>query len=98
VPDAHGKWTAAKTNLGFPAGKMKTVVLDLTGIFRPGAPRKAALADQSGDLLGSTGVGRPARRSQSCAAPGLSSAELRYRGFSEVKAAESVVARIAGLQ
>ena len=87
VPDAHGKWTAAKTSLGFPAGKMKTVVLDLTGIFRPGAPRKLRLRtnlEVYWDQL-AWAAGAPDRnRVQHL---GLSSAELRYRGFSEVKAA-----------
>ncbi len=43
TPDALGNWSTAKTGLGFPAGKMKTVTLDLNGIFRPGAPRKLRL-------------------------------------------------------
>ena len=43
VLDAHGNWITARNNLGFPAGKVKTVVLDLTGIFHPGAPRKLRL-------------------------------------------------------
>ena len=40
TPDAQGNWTTAKSGLGFPAGKLKTVVLDLNNIFRPGAPRR----------------------------------------------------------
>jgi tetratricopeptide (TPR) repeat protein len=89
VPDANGKWTAAKRNLGFPAGKMKTVVLDLTGLFRPGAPRKLRLRtnleiywDQLTWAFGVPDGSRVARLA-------LSSAELRYRGFSEVKAANA---------
>jgi tetratricopeptide (TPR) repeat protein len=91
TPDAQGHWTAAKRNLGFPAGKMKTVVLDLTGVFRPGAPRKLRLRtnleiywDQLAWAAAAPDRNRIERLSLSSA---LSSAELRYRGFSEVHAA-----------
>jgi hypothetical protein len=87
VPDAHGQWTAAKTNLGFPAGKMKTVVLDLSGIFRPGAPRKLRLRtnlEVYWDQLAWAAAAPDRNRVERL---GLSSADLRYRGFSEVKAA-----------
>ncbi|MBO0861463.1 MAG: VCBS repeat-containing protein, partial [Chloracidobacterium sp.] len=43
TPDAKGDWSAAKSGLGFPAGKLKTVVLDLNNIFKPGAARKLRL-------------------------------------------------------
>jgi tetratricopeptide (TPR) repeat protein len=36
IPDGEGEWKTVKDNLGFPAGKMKTVLLDLTGIFPKG--------------------------------------------------------------
>jgi Tfp pilus assembly protein PilF len=87
VPDARGKWAAVKRNLGFPAGKMKTAVLDLTGIFQPGAPRKLRLRtnlEVYWDQL-AWAAGAPDRNRIEHV--GLSSAELRYRGFSEVKAA-----------
>jgi tetratricopeptide (TPR) repeat protein len=87
VPDANGKWTAVKRNLGFPAGKMKTVVLDLTGLFQPGAPRKLRLRTNLEiywDQL-AWAVAAPDRNRVAHLA--LSGAELRYRGFSQVKAA-----------
>ena len=43
VPDGHGGWVTAQDNLGFPAGRKKTVVFNLTNIFRPGTPRKVRL-------------------------------------------------------
>src|SRR6185369_1746923 len=43
VPDAAGKWVVARASEGFPAGKNKTMVFDLNGIFRPGAPRRLRL-------------------------------------------------------
>jgi tetratricopeptide (TPR) repeat protein len=43
VPDGHGAWVTAQANLGFPAGRKKTVVFNLTDIFRPGTPRRVRL-------------------------------------------------------
>jgi tetratricopeptide (TPR) repeat protein len=43
VPDGRGGWQAAQSNLGFPAGRKKTVLFNLTDIFKPGTPRKVRL-------------------------------------------------------
>jgi Tfp pilus assembly protein PilF len=43
VPDGHGGWVTAQDNLGFPAGRKKTIVLNLTNVFRPGTPRRVRL-------------------------------------------------------
>jgi len=43
VPDGHGGWAVAQSNLGFPAGRKKTVLFNLTNIFRPGTPRHVRL-------------------------------------------------------
>ncbi|MGA2095481.1 MAG: FG-GAP-like repeat-containing protein [Candidatus Acidiferrum sp.] len=43
VPDGHGGWVTAQSNLGFPAGRKKTVLFNLTNIFRPETPRKVRL-------------------------------------------------------
>jgi tetratricopeptide (TPR) repeat protein len=43
VPDGHGGWVTAQSNLGFPAGRKKTVVFNLTNVFRPGTPRRVRL-------------------------------------------------------
>jgi tetratricopeptide (TPR) repeat protein len=43
VPDGHGGWITAQDNLGFPAGRKKTVLFNLTNIFRPGTPRRVRL-------------------------------------------------------
>src|SRR5262249_28344007 len=87
VPDALGNWRPIRKGLGFPAGKMKTVVLDLSGIFRAGAARRLRLRTNLEiywDKL-EWASGAPERnRIQHL---GLQSAELRYRGFSVVKAA-----------
>lgn len=44
VQDAHGDWHVVKPNLGFPAGRNKTCLIDLTGVFRPGAPKRIRLS------------------------------------------------------
>ncbi len=43
VPDGHGGWTVARRNLGFPAGRNKICLIDLTGVFRPGTPHRVRL-------------------------------------------------------
>lgn len=43
VPDGHGGWVTAQANLGFPAGRKKTVLFNLTNIFRPGTDRRVRL-------------------------------------------------------
>ncbi len=43
VPDGRGGWRVARPNLGFPAGRNKICLIDLTGVFRPGTPHKLRL-------------------------------------------------------
>jgi hypothetical protein len=43
VPDGHGGWKVARPNLGFPAGRNKICLIDLTGVFVPGTPRRVRL-------------------------------------------------------
>jgi tetratricopeptide (TPR) repeat protein len=43
VPDGHGGWVTAQDNLGFPAGRKKTILFNLTNIFRPNTPRRVRL-------------------------------------------------------
>ena len=43
VPNGRGGWITARPNLGFPAGRRKICLIDLTGVFRPGTPRKLRL-------------------------------------------------------
>lgn len=85
--DARGVWSTARKGLGFPAGKMKTVVLNLTGLFHPGQSRRLRLRTNLeiywDQLAWATGV-PDQNRIQHLQ---LSAAELRYRGFSAVRAA-----------
>jgi len=43
VPDGHGGWAVARPNLGFPAGRKKICLIDITNVFRPGTPHKLRL-------------------------------------------------------
>ncbi|MEO6809928.1 MAG: CRTAC1 family protein, partial [Isosphaeraceae bacterium] len=43
VPTRNGEWVVAKTDLGFPAGKNKTILINLDGVFKPDAPRRLRL-------------------------------------------------------
>jgi tetratricopeptide (TPR) repeat protein len=43
VPDGHGGWVTAQDNLGFPAGRKKTILFNLTNVFRPETPHRVRL-------------------------------------------------------
>jgi tetratricopeptide (TPR) repeat protein len=43
VPDGKGGWVVAAPNLGFPAGRKKICLFDLTNVFRPNTPRRLRL-------------------------------------------------------
>jgi hypothetical protein len=89
TPDAKGNWATAKSGLGFPAGKLKTVVLDLNNIFKPGAPRKLRLRTSMeiywDRLEWAEALPDTTFKTQRI---NLSSAELRYRGFSKFSQAD----------
>jgi hypothetical protein len=83
VADASGRFREVRSGLGFPAGKDKTVLLDLTGLFPAAGPRRVRLATNLEifwDRLG-WAIGRPDVRLEPRRLP-LHSAVLRYRGYS----------------
>jgi hypothetical protein len=83
VPDGKGGWRVAKPNLGFPSGKTKTILVDLQGIFTPGAPRKLRLRtnlEVYWDRLAWAQGALVDRINTSTIRP--DSVELRYHGFS----------------
>jgi hypothetical protein len=43
VQDGHGGWHTARANLGFPAGRQKSCLINLENVFLPGTPRKLRL-------------------------------------------------------
>jgi hypothetical protein len=89
VPDGQGGWMVARAHLGFPAGKTKTMVIDLADIWPPGTPRRLRLRTNMEiywDAL-AWAVGRPdAELHTQRLSPYV--ADLRYRGFSAVRTAD----------
>ncbi|HEX7317635.1 MAG TPA: FG-GAP-like repeat-containing protein [Pyrinomonadaceae bacterium] len=89
VADGKGGWAVAKPDLGFPSGKNKTILVDLQNIFKPDAPRRLRLRTNMEiywDAL-EWAAGADDRQTKVVSlAP--ASAELRFRGFSEMRSAD----------
>ena len=88
VPDNHGRWNVTKPNLGFPAGRNKICLIDLTGIFHPGMPHKLRLRTNLeiywDQIQWARGLaGSPMKVTRLAA----TTADLHYRGFSTVNQA-----------
>ena len=43
IPDGRGGWQVVRANMGFPAGRKKICLFDLTDIFKPEIPRRLRL-------------------------------------------------------
>lgn len=87
IPDGKGGWKAVKKNLGFPAGKMKNVLLDITDIFPADATDRRLRIRTELEIFWdrlSWAVGKEGEDTKITELD-LSSAELRYRGFSEIE-------------
>jgi hypothetical protein len=83
VADAAGRFRKLRDGLGFPSGKDKTVLVDLTGVFAAQGPRRLRLAtnlEVFWDRLG-WAEGRPGVRVSPRPLP-LASADLDFRGYS----------------
>ncbi|HEY6333021.1 MAG TPA: hypothetical protein VI756_27100, partial [Blastocatellia bacterium] len=85
IPDATGKWVVARDRLGCPAGKSKTILINLEGMFRPGAQRRLRLRTSMEIYWDAIrwAVEQPATAINTVRLdPEI--ADLRYRGFSEM--------------
>jgi hypothetical protein len=83
VADRTGRFRTVRENLGFPAGKDKTVLIDLAGVFTGDGPRRLRLTTNMEifwDRLG-WAAGRPDVQVAPRRIP-LGSAELQHRGYS----------------
>ncbi len=83
IADESGRFHTARANLGFPAGKDKTVMLDLSGLFPRQGPRRLRLSTNLEifwDRLG-WAVGRPDVHVEPQRLA-LRTADLRFRGYS----------------
>jgi hypothetical protein len=90
IPDGHGGWKTARANLGFPAGRNKICLLNLTGLFQPGVPKRLRLRtnleiywDQIQWARGLPDTPLRVTRLDP------STADLRYRGFSTIEQANA---------
>jgi tetratricopeptide (TPR) repeat protein len=86
VADSSGRFRTARANLGFPAGKNKTILIDMEGLFARTGQRRARLStnmeifwDHLGWAVGRSDVTVATRRLLPDAA------ELRYRGYSRTE-------------
>ena len=43
IPDGRGGWQVVRPNMGFPAGRKKICLFDLTDVFKSGIPRRLRL-------------------------------------------------------
>ena len=90
VPDGHGGWAVAKDNLGFPAGRKKIVLFDLTDVFRPGTPHRVRLRTNLEIYWDAIQWARGLPQSEpktSLLKP--ASADLQYRGYSVLHRGQS---------
>jgi Tfp pilus assembly protein PilF len=85
IPDGQGGWVEVRPNLGFPAGRNKICLINLTGLFHPGMPRSVRLRtnleiywDQIQWARGLPGAPLKINRIEP------STANLRYRGYSTI--------------
>ena len=85
VADGKGGWVVAKPNLGFPAGRKKICLFDLTDVFRPGAPRRLRLRTNLEIFWDSIEWAKGLADSQlKTVRINPSTADLHYRGYSVI--------------
>jgi hypothetical protein len=85
VPNGNGGWRVARANLGFPAGRKKICLIDLTGLFRSGAPHLVRLRTNLEIYWDSIEWAQElpeTRLKITQLSPG--SADLHYRGYSSI--------------
>ena len=100
VADAAGRFRKVRDGLGFPSGKDKTVLLDLTGVFPASGPRRLRLAtnlEVFWDRLG-WAEGRPDVRVTPASRRARRRPTCDYRGYSVTRAGRAQLARAAALR
>jgi Flp pilus assembly protein TadD len=90
VPDGHGGWKVANGNLGFPAGRKKICLIDLSHVFVPGTPRRVRLRTNLEVYWDSIewAKGRP-DTSVKITQLAPATADLHYRGYSVINQANA---------
>jgi tetratricopeptide (TPR) repeat protein len=91
IPDGRGGWKVAKPGLGFPEGKIKTVFLDISGLFAPGIPHQVRLRTNLeiywDYIAWATILPDTTPRTETRLAPAV--ADLHFRGWSALKPTDS---------
>jgi len=89
VADGNGGWVVVRTGLGFPSGKHKTILIDLSGVFLSESDRRVRLSTNLevywDALQWARGLPEAALRTETLAPANV---DLRYRGYSEVTEAD----------
>ncbi|HEX8144852.1 MAG TPA: FG-GAP-like repeat-containing protein [Pyrinomonadaceae bacterium] len=90
VPDGKGGWRTAKEHLGFPAGRNKTILVNLDGLFTAGTPRQLRLRTNLevywDAIHWAKGLAGERTKTERLAPE---RAELRYRGYSVITQANA---------
>ena len=85
VPDGSGGWKVVQPNLGFPAGRKKTVLFNLTDVFLPNTPRRVRISTSLeiywDQLLWAEGLSNDQTKTVTLS-PSWTS--LHYRGYSVI--------------
>lgn len=90
IPDGRGGWTVVRSNMGFPAGRKKICLFDLTDLFKSGTPRRLRLRtnlEVYWDLL-EWAVGLPSAEVRTTRL-NPDSADLHHRGYSVIEQANA---------
>jgi Flp pilus assembly protein TadD len=86
VPDGKGGWVVARPNLGFPAGRKKICLFDLTNVFRPGTSHRLRLRTNLEIYWDSLEFARGLQDvSPNITRLNAASADLHYRGYSVIE-------------
>jgi len=84
VPDGHGGWKVARADVGFPAGKHKTMIINLENIFEAGTERKLRLSTNMEIYWDQIRLGLQDEVPVDTTRLTASESILRYRGFSKL--------------
>ena len=86
--DKLGRWHLVRPNLGFPAGRKKICLIDLAGVFHPGAPHKLRLRTNLEIYWDQIQWAKGAPHTSIKITPLTPlSADLHYRGYSTIRQA-----------
>lgn len=89
VAQKDGSWRIARSNLGFPSGKNKAITLDISQVFKPGEPRRLRLATNLEIYWDRLSWAEKKAASSIRIQRLQASAQLRYRGFSQIEARDA---------